>query len=46
MSTNAGLELYGALSSSPPVSIPQDGLDLKYSYDFDSNGVFYWIGTR
>lgn len=42
----SGLEFYGVLSEAPPPMIPPEGLELKYSYDFDANGLFYWIGTR
>jgi hypothetical protein len=40
------MELYGELRVNPPLRVPKGGIDLKYSYDFDCNGLFYWLGTR
>jgi len=42
----AGFELYGKLYEVPETKPDQAGVvSLKYQYDFDSNGLFYWIGS-
>ena len=46
MCVRLGMELYGDLAQAPTAVVPREGLELKYNYDFDANGVFYWIGTR
>ncbi len=42
----SGFELYGALAQTPPVNLGAAGVELKHQYDFDANGLFYWLGTR
>lgn len=42
----SGMELYGDLYKTQPVTAGPTGLELSYHYDFDCNGLFYWIGTR
>ena len=42
----SGFEMYGHLRAAQ-AKIPKKQLrTFKYSYDFDSNGLFYWLGTR
>eukprot|EP01006_Ploeotia_vitrea_P049935 TRINITY_DN67395_c8_g1_i1.p1 TRINITY_DN67395_c8_g1~~TRINITY_DN67395_c8_g1_i1.p1 ORF type:complete len:1605 (+),score=973.64 TRINITY_DN67395_c8_g1_i1:233-5047(+) len=42
----SGVELYGTMTQTPPVAIPAQGVQLNYTYDFDGNGLFYYLGTR
>lgn len=49
----SGFEIYGTLYEPlqpMQVHVPSDAkggkVVLSYSYDFDTNGLFYWLGTR
>jgi len=42
----SGFEIYGKLFT-PPVAVAKRGpVQLRYAYDFDTNGLFYWLGSR
>eukprot|EP00457_Paulinella_chromatophora_P000316 gb/GEZN01000316.1/.p1 GENE.gb/GEZN01000316.1/~~gb/GEZN01000316.1/.p1 ORF type:complete len:1660 (-),score=215.21 gb/GEZN01000316.1/:6-4985(-) len=48
----SGFELYGNLyeesdlPAAPEQMVGPQGVELKYSYDFDDNGLFYYMGTN
>lgn len=42
----SGFEIYGKLFT-PPVAVAKKGpVQLRYAYDFDANGLFYWLGSQ
>lgn len=42
----SGFEIYGALFIPEEIPMPRGTFQLRYSYDFDTGGLFYWLGTR
>lgn len=42
----SGFEVYGKVCIPKPLEVPKEGKVFRYAYDFDTHGLFYWLGSR